>query len=278
MSDINEIDEDSVTFKSIIDGSRIGLTPERAIEIQNDSARTSSWRWTTARRRRPGRGAMNQTRKRLTAQKGRVGALGLRPRARLDEANERTVRWLERCKAAHARADDQALFGIVQGGTDPDRRATESSSRSATSTCRATRSAASRWGRGTRRSSRSCGTRRPHARGQAPVPDGRGVRAGHRARRSGRGGHVRLRAADAERAERQRVHAGRGRGADPAEERAVRGGSSGPIEPGCDCLACDPARPGGPPRRAGAMDGRPWRAGRTCGICSGRRRCSGPSS
>jgi queuine tRNA-ribosyltransferase len=41
---------------------------------------------------------------------------------RLDVANERTVRWLERCKAAHRRAGDQALFGIVQGGTDLGRR------------------------------------------------------------------------------------------------------------------------------------------------------------
>ncbi len=38
--------------------------------------------------------------------------------ARLKQANERTVRWLERCKVAHARANEQALFGIVQGGTD----------------------------------------------------------------------------------------------------------------------------------------------------------------
>ncbi|MGQ0626620.1 MAG: tRNA-guanine transglycosylase, partial [Phycisphaerales bacterium] len=37
---------------------------------------------------------------------------------RLLEANERTVRWLERCKKAHARASEQALFGIVQGGAD----------------------------------------------------------------------------------------------------------------------------------------------------------------
>ncbi|MEL7484530.1 MAG: tRNA guanosine(34) transglycosylase Tgt, partial [Planctomycetota bacterium] len=38
-------------------------------------------------------------------------------------SNERTVRWLERCKAAHDRPTDQALFGIVQGGTDPEERA-----------------------------------------------------------------------------------------------------------------------------------------------------------
>jgi queuine tRNA-ribosyltransferase len=42
--------------------------------------------------------------------------------SRLATANERTVRWLERCKQAHARPGDQALFGIVQGGTDLARR------------------------------------------------------------------------------------------------------------------------------------------------------------
>ena len=41
---------------------------------------------------------------------------------RLDIANERTIRWLERCKAAHARPHEQALFGIVQGGTDLGKR------------------------------------------------------------------------------------------------------------------------------------------------------------
>ena len=30
----------------------------------------------------------------------------------------RTLEWLDRCLAAHKRTDDQALFGIVQGGTD----------------------------------------------------------------------------------------------------------------------------------------------------------------
>jgi len=42
---------------------------------------------------------------------------------RVDVSNERTVRWLERCAGAHTRPDEQGLFGIVQGGTDLDRRA-----------------------------------------------------------------------------------------------------------------------------------------------------------
>jgi queuine tRNA-ribosyltransferase len=38
-------------------------------------------------------------------------------------ATERTYRWLERCLVAHQRPQDQALFGIVQGGTYLDLRA-----------------------------------------------------------------------------------------------------------------------------------------------------------
>lgn len=30
----------------------------------------------------------------------------------------RTVRWLDRCIAAHGRNDDQSIFPIVQGGLD----------------------------------------------------------------------------------------------------------------------------------------------------------------
>ena len=38
--------------------------------------------------------------------------------SRLRLAAERSARWLGECVEAHARKDDQALFGIVQGGTD----------------------------------------------------------------------------------------------------------------------------------------------------------------
>jgi queuine tRNA-ribosyltransferase len=44
------------------------------------------------------------------------------PRAVVAEATERTHRWAERSLAAHTR-EDQALFGIVQGGLDPELRA-----------------------------------------------------------------------------------------------------------------------------------------------------------
>jgi queuine tRNA-ribosyltransferase len=44
------------------------------------------------------------------------------PRAVVADATARTHRWAERSLAAHSRSD-QALFGIVQGGLEPDLRA-----------------------------------------------------------------------------------------------------------------------------------------------------------
>ncbi|RZC87200.1 hypothetical protein C5167_042131 [Papaver somniferum] len=41
---------------------------------------------------------------------------------RVEEAMYRTIRWIDRCIAAHKRPDEQNLFGIVQGGLDPDLR------------------------------------------------------------------------------------------------------------------------------------------------------------
>lgn len=37
---------------------------------------------------------------------------------RVDEAMERSVRWLDRCIQAHKRQDEQNLFAIIQGGVD----------------------------------------------------------------------------------------------------------------------------------------------------------------
>lgn len=121
LSDTNRIDDNAVTFKSLIDGSMIELTPERAIDVQNklgadiimalDDCPPSVDPAT-----------LNETRKRLAAQRAVASKKGYDHARRLDEALDRTARWLERCAAAHARPDDQALFGIVQGGTDLDRR------------------------------------------------------------------------------------------------------------------------------------------------------------
>ena len=37
---------------------------------------------------------------------------------RFEEATHRTLRWIDRCIAAHQRPSEQALFGIIQGGVD----------------------------------------------------------------------------------------------------------------------------------------------------------------
>ncbi len=98
------IDEDGVTFRSTYDGSRLRLTPEEAVAIQEQ----------------------------LGSDVAMVldHLVGLpAPRREVADAMERTLRWSERALAAHRR-DDQALFGIVQGGEDGELRA-ESASRTA---------------------------------------------------------------------------------------------------------------------------------------------------
>ena len=117
MADINQISEDGVTFKSIIDGSMIHLTPERATEVQNllgadiimafDDCPPSV-----------DPASFNESRKRLAAQQSSPKSRNYDHHQRLLEANARTVRWLERCIEAHQRPNEQSLFGIVQGGTD----------------------------------------------------------------------------------------------------------------------------------------------------------------
>lgn len=97
MADINAIDDDGVTFKSIIDGSKIRLTPERSMQVQNNLGADIIMAFDDC---------------------PPASADAIDPH-RLIQANERTVRWLERCVKAHTRQNEQALFGIVQGGIDP---------------------------------------------------------------------------------------------------------------------------------------------------------------
>jgi len=150
MADINRITEDGVTFKSIIDGSLVELTPERATRVQNnlgadiimafddcppsvdpasDSVSQTRLRHAVARDARAMQDERDSTL--VKEEESRTPEPRFnKPRlprgydhaARLKLANERTVRWLERCKAAHGRPDEQALFGIVQGGTNEETR------------------------------------------------------------------------------------------------------------------------------------------------------------
>jgi queuine tRNA-ribosyltransferase len=93
LADINRIGDDGVTFKSHIDGSVVQLTPARSMEIQNDLGADIIMAFDEC----PDPN---------------------KPREYQVQAVERTLRWAEQCVQAHARPNDQSLFGIVQGGTD----------------------------------------------------------------------------------------------------------------------------------------------------------------
>ena len=98
------IDDDGVTFRSVYDGSAVRMTPESAVAAQEAIGADVAM-------------AFDEL-------------IGLpAPRERVVAAMERTLRWAERARAAHRRAD-QALFGIVQGGVDAELRA-ESARRTA---------------------------------------------------------------------------------------------------------------------------------------------------
>lgn len=92
-----DIDEEGAAFTSIYDGSPVKLTPEEAVHIQE----------------------------RLGPDIAMVldVCVGLpAPTEEVEAQMRRTLRWAERCLAAQRR-DDQSLFGIVQGGVDPELRA-----------------------------------------------------------------------------------------------------------------------------------------------------------
>jgi queuine tRNA-ribosyltransferase len=119
LADINDVDDDGVTFRSIVDGSPVRLTPERSIEVQNQIGADIIMAFDDCPPSMdPAAGPINQSRLRLAAARDAGRRARYDHAARLRTANERTVRWLERCAHAHARKHDQALFGIVQGGTD----------------------------------------------------------------------------------------------------------------------------------------------------------------
>ncbi len=119
MADINSVDDDGVTFRSIIDGRSIHLSPERSIQVQNALGADIIMAFDDC----PPSVDPSSSRKHPVSQVVGGSVVNAPDHAgRLRVAHERTVRWLERGKAAHQRPADQALFGIVQGGTDLDLR------------------------------------------------------------------------------------------------------------------------------------------------------------
>ena len=93
---LRRIDDDGVTFRSHIDGSEHLFTPERVVEIQEELGADIIMAFDECT---PYPSDLEYNRKAL----------------------ERTHRWAERCLAAQRR-EDQALFGIVQGGMFPELR------------------------------------------------------------------------------------------------------------------------------------------------------------
>jgi len=123
LADASNITDGGVTFRSHIDGSLIDLTPERAMQVQQGLGADIIMAFDDCP---PSVEPVNNGQ----ASGGRPAPRAPLPTGdgdkRVYEACERTIRWLERCVRAHrtAGADGrQALFGIVQGGTNLDERA-----------------------------------------------------------------------------------------------------------------------------------------------------------
>jgi queuine tRNA-ribosyltransferase len=89
---LSRLDEEQVVFRSHLDGSLLELSPERAIAIQEQLGADCIM-------------CLDQCPPHDVAEE------------LLREAVDRTTRWAIRCRDAKRR-DDQALFGIVQGGTN----------------------------------------------------------------------------------------------------------------------------------------------------------------
>ncbi|MEQ9406287.1 MAG: tRNA guanosine(34) transglycosylase Tgt [Fuerstiella sp.] len=90
LATLRKLDDEKAVFRSHIDGSLLELSPEKAVQIQQDLGADC------------------------------IMCLDECPPAddvpeRIQAAVDRTTRWARRCRDAQTR-DDQALFGIVQGG------------------------------------------------------------------------------------------------------------------------------------------------------------------
>jgi queuine tRNA-ribosyltransferase len=91
LASLRQVSEDGVRFRSHIDGSEHLLTPELVIRLQEDLG-----------------GDIIMTLDQCPPSNKGV--------EEVQQAMERTHRWAERCQRTHQRRD-QALYGIVQGGT-----------------------------------------------------------------------------------------------------------------------------------------------------------------
>ncbi len=97
LSQIRKIEEEGVHFRNHLNGDKLFLSPEKAIQIQNDLGADIIMSFDEC----PPYPATHEYMK---------------------DSIERTLRWAKRGKEAHQRPHDQALFGIVQGGAFEDLR------------------------------------------------------------------------------------------------------------------------------------------------------------
>lgn len=97
LSDNRKIEEEGVYFRNTLNGDRLFLSPEKSIQIQN----------------KIGADIMMSFDECIPYPATREYA---------EKSMLRTLRWAQRGKDANERADEQALFGIVQGGDYEDLR------------------------------------------------------------------------------------------------------------------------------------------------------------
>ncbi|CDZ99864.1 Queuine tRNA-ribosyltransferase [Metalysinibacillus saudimassiliensis] len=97
LSKFRKIEEEGVHFRNHLNGDKLFLSPEKAMEIQNDLGSDIMMAFDEC----PPFPATHEY---------------------MLKSVDRTTRWAKRCKEAHKNTENQALFGIVQGGEYEDLR------------------------------------------------------------------------------------------------------------------------------------------------------------